>query len=177
LLGNRLAVLSEGRVRQVGSPAAVTANPEHRAVAGILGVPPMNLVHGAWAKHGSSLRFAAADGILLPMPAELVTHGAEGQPVTVGIRPEDIFLGNSAVSARLQNASVTLTGWRVRLIEPLRGRGLATAALGRWLWSFWQPESAVLRVGDAVSLRFSLDQCYWFGPSGNRLLAKADPAT
>src|SRR5262249_29953832 len=169
-LGNCLAVLSEGRVRQLGSPAAVVARPEHRHVAEYLGIPPMNFVHGAWAASGSGLRFAAADGTIhLPMPAELVTHGAGGQPVTVGIRPEDLTPANSAASVPPDNDCVSVDGWTVQLFERLSGRRLITLALGGWTWSCWEPEGAGSSLGDLLSLRFRLDRCHWFAADGSRL--------
>ncbi|MDW5326618.1 ABC transporter ATP-binding protein [Plantactinospora sp. KLBMP9567] len=64
-LGDRLAVLDAGRVRQVGPPQQVYDEPADLAVAGFLGSPPMNLVPGG--------------GVL---------GGAPG--LTVGVRPEDI---------------------------------------------------------------------------------------
>ena len=48
-LGDRIAVLEGGRLRQVGPPQEVWARPAHRFVAGFLGAPPMNLLDGAAA--------------------------------------------------------------------------------------------------------------------------------
>src|SRR5262249_60297160 len=72
--------------------------PADRFVAGFLGWPPLNLADGVLARDGSGgLRFAAANGSFhLPVPAELVTHGAEGQPVAVGIRAESLTPAPSA---------------------------------------------------------------------------------
>src|SRR5262249_57005450 len=91
--GGRWAVLGVGRVVQVGPPEEFSAPPADRFVAGFLGWPPLNLADGVLTRSdaGEGLRFAAANGSFhLPVPAELVTHGAEGQPVAVGIRPESL---------------------------------------------------------------------------------------
>ena len=75
-LGQRLAVLNDGRLVQVGSPPDVYARPADRFVAGFLGWPPLNLADGVLVRDpaGGGLRFAAANGSFhLPVPAELVT--------------------------------------------------------------------------------------------------------
>lgn len=169
-LGQRLAVLDSGRVRQVGSPMAVAACPMHRRVAELVGQPAMNFVHGALAADGPSLRFAAADGtILLPVPAELVTHGAEGQPVAVGIRPEDLSPVPIAASAPPLHSRAIVAGWQVRLVELFPPRRLITVGRGRWLWSYWEPENTTLGVGEQVSLALDLGKSHWFDGDGNRL--------
>jgi multiple sugar transport system ATP-binding protein len=135
-LGQRLAVLDAGLVRQSGPASDVYARPAHRFVAAFLGWPPMNLADGSLVRGDAGLRFADSDGTLhLPLPLSLATRGTDGQPVSAGLRPEDLgWLAEGPPAG----GSVALPGWRVEAVEPHRPLALATAALGRLRWSFWR---------------------------------------
>jgi len=77
-LGQRVAVMREGRLQQVGAPRQLYHEPVNVFVAGFIGSPAMNLVHAE-----ADGRVARFGGFELRLPREL--HG----PVIVGIRPED----------------------------------------------------------------------------------------
>ncbi|HLW65008.1 MAG TPA: ABC transporter ATP-binding protein, partial [Gemmataceae bacterium] len=146
-LGERLAVLIRSRVRQMGEPLAVLKHPEHRLVAEFLGWPPMNLTDGVLTRSsepGEGFRFAAADGAFqLPVPAELVTRAGEGQPVTAGIRPEDLQPIPVAAPNPSPNADCRfLPDWVVRLAEPAPPAWLVTVERGNRLWALWWHDSA-----------------------------------
>ncbi|HVF76833.1 MAG TPA: ABC transporter ATP-binding protein [Solirubrobacteraceae bacterium] len=81
-LGERVALLDGGRLRQVGAPDEVYEHPADRVVARFVGSPPMNLV----AARGAGGVLRGADGIVLPLPAGVVV--AEGEEVLAGFRPE-----------------------------------------------------------------------------------------
>ena len=78
-LGERIAVISEGVLQQVGPPQEVYDHPANVFVAGFIGSPPMNLLRGT-ALHG---RVAVGD-------VELEHVGAPDGEVLVGIRPEGL---------------------------------------------------------------------------------------
>jgi multiple sugar transport system ATP-binding protein len=82
-LGERVALLDGGRLRQVGAPDEIYEHPADRVVARFVGTPPMNLV--AARVEGGVLR--GADGIVLPLPLGAVV--AEGEEVLAGFRAED----------------------------------------------------------------------------------------
>ena len=93
-LGDRVAVLREGVVQQVGTPAEVYRRPGSLFVAGFIGTPPMNLAEATFAREDgvAMLRFgphaiSLADGAA-GRAAGLA--GYEDRPVIVGIRPEDL---------------------------------------------------------------------------------------
>jgi ABC-type sugar transport system ATPase subunit len=158
-LGQRLVVLHEGRVAQVGRPGDVFARPAHRTVAELLGTPAVNLVDGALSLEGENLLFAAADGaIRLPIPAELATRATVGRPVTLGIRP-DAIRPALPTSPRDDNL-VRVGGWRVQTVERLFPRCLVTATLGKWAWSFWW-EGEAPQMGAEVALDIELARGVW----------------
>ena len=114
-LGQRIVVMEQGKVRQVGPPMSVYDQPQDRFVAGFLGTPPMNFWDGELANHEGELTFV---GCGFPVRLEaairrrLQPEGAK--KVTLGIRPEDVGLHTWAP----RPAGNTLLG-RVLLVEPL----------------------------------------------------------
>lgn len=167
--GDRLAVLLRGRVRQVGQPAAVLARPASSEVAGFLGQPPMNLTTGVLVRPetaGPALQFAAADGAFrLPVPAELVTHGAEGQPVTVGIRPEAL----EPLSDSPSTDAIEIAGWEVRCVELIPPAPLVSLLLGGSQWTMWWHGTELPEVGTRITLLVDTRTLQWFGQGGKRI--------
>ena len=91
-MGDRIAVMNEGRLQQVGSPQELYDQPVNRFVAGFIGSPSMNFVDVTVAggdSGGAGGRLEAA-GITIPVPARMgdaIRHAA-GKPMVAGFRPE-----------------------------------------------------------------------------------------
>jgi len=92
-LGDRVAVLRDGRLQQAGTPQALYEAPVNLFVAGFIGSPAMNVVTAVLARGdgGPAVTFA---GYQLPVPAGLIDArpglaGYLGRPVILGIRPSD----------------------------------------------------------------------------------------
>jgi ABC-type sugar transport system ATPase subunit len=83
-LAQRIVVLRDGAVEQVGAPLALYTNPVNRFVAGFIGSPSMNLLP-ATLLDPRTLRLGEA---AIDVPT--VTGAAPGQPVTLGLRPEHL---------------------------------------------------------------------------------------
>ncbi|MFI6559552.1 ABC transporter ATP-binding protein [Streptomyces sp. NPDC050534] len=84
-MGDRLAVLKDGVLQQVGTPKDVFERPANTFVGGFIGSPAMNLFRLPFTTEGVQL-----GGLLVPLPREtLLAAGAEGATeVTLGVRPE-----------------------------------------------------------------------------------------
>jgi multiple sugar transport system ATP-binding protein len=92
-MGDRVAILRDGLLQQLGTPDEVYDRPVNVFVAGFIGSPSMNLVPAALERAGDGLAVTFA-GARIPLPAETASSRpglAEhvGKPVTIGIRPED----------------------------------------------------------------------------------------
>jgi len=90
-LGDRVCVMNEGRIEQVGPPIEVYDHPKTRFVAGFIGTPPMNFLSGRLARNGDRLLFHG-EGLELLLPprcAEALASRA-GAEVEFGVRPEDL---------------------------------------------------------------------------------------
>ncbi|MGP1255091.1 MAG: ABC transporter ATP-binding protein [Kiloniellales bacterium] len=88
-LGDRIVVMKDGVVQQVGSPLEVYDRPANRFVAGFIGSPEMNFVEGQIVDEQGRPTFRAGD---LELPLETTAAVRAGTPVVLGIRPEHISL-------------------------------------------------------------------------------------
>jgi multiple sugar transport system ATP-binding protein len=88
-MGDRIAVLKDGVLQQVGSPRDLYEKPENVFVAGFIGSPAMNLFPADLAEGG--VRFGSE---VVALDRDTVGR-ANGSQVMVGVRPEDITVGPS----------------------------------------------------------------------------------
>ena len=102
-MGDRIVVMHEGDIRQVGTPLEVYDDPDDAFVAGFIGSPAMNLI-GGMAETGDGATVFRTDGLDIGFPTG---HPAtRGGPVTIGIRPEFLDLhatdGAIAIGGRVE---------------------------------------------------------------------------
>src|SRR5688500_10171162 len=83
-LGDRIVVLADGRIQQVGRPIELYRAPVNRFVAGFIGTPPMNFVEGKLGYNGGVPMFIA-EGISLPAPQGKSAKSTNGAAVTLGV--------------------------------------------------------------------------------------------
>jgi multiple sugar transport system ATP-binding protein len=93
-LGQRIAILREGRLQQVADPQKLYDRPGNRFVASLLGSPPMNFFAGRVEQAEGRPVFVLSQVVRLPLPDRyraMIEH-YDGKPVTLGIRPEHLRL-------------------------------------------------------------------------------------
>jgi ABC-type sugar transport system ATPase subunit len=86
-MATRVAVMSMGKLQQVGTPREVYERPVNTFVAQFIGTPPMNCFAGSVSADGAHV---TAGGGTLPLPADLQTRVEANRPVIVGVRPEHL---------------------------------------------------------------------------------------
>ncbi|GAA3823967.1 ABC transporter ATP-binding protein [Streptomyces coacervatus] len=112
-LADRIAVMKDGVIQQLGTPYEIYDSPANLFVADFVGEPAINLLPGIADPDGHA-RLSRSVRIALPVPVAV----ADGREVVVGIRPEDLHLtGDGGLPAR------------VVAHEPLLEAGIATLAL------------------------------------------------
>ncbi len=87
-MATRVAIMSAGKLQQVGTPQEVYAKPINTFVAQFIGTPPMNCLNASISADGHGVEVPGAGR--LPLPADLQTPVQPGQAVVVGIRPEHL---------------------------------------------------------------------------------------
>ncbi len=165
-MGNRVAVLSGGRLQQVATPRELYDNPVNQFVAGFIGSPAMNLRTVPLADGGVRLA-----NKVLPLPAAVRTEAREAglSEIVIGMRPEHLHLTDS--SGEL-NGSAEVTGELI-LVEELGADALLHVRL---------PEGGTQVVaraegrkppapGQKVTLRVQPDDIFAFHPATGARLA------
>ncbi len=96
-LGDRIVIMKDGVIQQIGTPQEVYDNPANMFVAGFIGVPQMNFYDGKLIKNGQGQYAVALEGAEIVLSdekqANLRKQNVEEQDVTIGVRPEHIELG------------------------------------------------------------------------------------
>lgn len=94
-LGDRIVIMKDGFIQQVGTPAEVFNQPKNIFVAGFIGTPQMNFFKGKLTKDGSKYNILYA-GQEFPLSAEisaqLADRKVEAKEIEFGVRPEHIML-------------------------------------------------------------------------------------
>ena len=85
-LGDRIVVMSDGVVQQVGTPLEVYQRPVSPFVATFIGLPRMNLFRGEARREGERWVFREADGAGQPLRS--TENLRDGEAITVGVRPQ-----------------------------------------------------------------------------------------
>ena len=125
-LGDRVVVMRDGRVQQVGDPLELYNQPANLFVAGFIGSPAMNFATVRIASENGAL-WATSEGIRLKLPEALAERlgPSSGKEVTLGIRPEDLRIANGADPAEMSIEAI------VEVIERLGSEILLDVAVGQ----------------------------------------------
>ena len=103
-LGDRIVVMKDGFIQQVGTPQQVFDHPANLFVAGFIGTPQMNFFDGSLVKHDGRY-FIETDGLSVELSEDkqqrLVAKDVAEQQVTVGVRPEHVIIGQSGIPAKV----------------------------------------------------------------------------
>jgi len=118
-LGDRVVVMKDGVIQQVGTALEIYHQPRNRFVAGFLGSPPMNFFRGSVVREGERLWFDEGSG-KLPVPdwATKALEAEVGGQVTLGVRPEAM---SDRATARFDIGDNSLK-MKVLLVQPLGDR-------------------------------------------------------
>ena len=124
-LGDRVVVMRDGLVQQVGEPLDLYNTPANRFVAGFIGSPAMNFA-SVTMTDGNGRLTAKNPGFELEVPAAHAERlrGHVGRQMTIGIRPEDLHIANDADPAGLTLAS------KVEVVEQLGSEILLDVRVG-----------------------------------------------
>ncbi|MBN8844197.1 MAG: sn-glycerol-3-phosphate ABC transporter ATP-binding protein UgpC [Sphingomonadales bacterium] len=161
-LADRIIVLRDGRIEQVGTPRELYERPANIFVAQFLGTPRMNILPAVAAGEAQA---ALADGRRIALPATTPAP-TDGTDLSIGIRPEDIMLGDGPDAL-----SFTVT-----FIERLGG--LATVHLGARDGD--EPlrcqlrDDGTLAEGDRVMAHFPPERLHLFDRDGQALARSTD---
>ena len=111
-MGDRIVVLDAGHIQQIAPPLELYNNPANLFVAGFIGSPAMNFIAGSIEKTASGAAFVSPDSHRLDLT--WTPEAASG--VTLGVRPEDLYLAQTAPEAK---KTVPIGAYTLDVIEPM----------------------------------------------------------
>lgn len=156
-MADRIVVLKDGLIEQIGTPLELYDAPRNAFVAGFIGSPSMNLIAGQLDLSGAP-QVITDDGLRLPLAAR--PHAAHGSRVIYGARPEHFLFDASARGLSAEVIVVEPTGSETQIAVRLAGQEVITAFR----------ERIDARPGDRVHLIPQGDRAHLFdGVSGARV--------
>jgi multiple sugar transport system ATP-binding protein len=156
-LGDRVVVMKDGVVHQVGEPLEVYSKPRNKFVAGFIGSPAMNFLETGIAEAGGAL-YAEAPGLRVRVPPARAPRLApyRGQRVTLGIRPEDIRQAAGGDPPEVVFEAV------VEVVEPLGSEILLDTRVGTQTVVARVDPAARVRPHERVGLAFIPERLHFF---------------
>jgi len=174
-LADRIAVMRDGRVQQLGTPDEIYNDPVNVFVAGFMGSPSMNFVtatlEGVAGDYRLSIAIPGGEPLSLPWPAERESAGlAEriGQPVLLGLRPEHFSEEDTRLSGQDLGEPFSAT---VNVVEPTGADILMNVPLGEAEVTVRVGPDCRVVPGEVVRLRVDMRRAVLFDPASESRLA------
>ena len=151
-MADRIVVMRDGVVEQVGAPLELYDRPANRFVASFIGSPAMNFIEGSAA--GGAVRLP--DGTLLPVAAPV--QAPRDTPLLLGIRPEHLRFGTHGLAAKVM--VIEPSGAETQVVVDVAGQALVCTA----------HERVRLQPGESVYLQPDVAQVHLFDARSERRL-------
>ena len=168
-LGDRIAILHQGRIEQVGTPSQVFRRPVNRLVAESLGDPPMNFLAGTIALDQNRSVFATgelANSLACDSPR---LRGCVGKEVCLGLRPQHIRLERDRPDTPFSLPS------KLFVQELLGDHAVASVAVGDRLFMALCKADQAYSLDEPLYLTWAPEHMYLFlEDTGETLLAEGD---
>jgi multiple sugar transport system ATP-binding protein len=164
-MGDRIVIMKDGLIQQVGAPLQVYAQPQNQFVAGFIGSPSMNFVSATVTGKDGNL-FFTTQGLSLPVPPAKAKALAayKDKPVTLGIRPEDMHWSTA------QEAGTSIFEARVEVLEPIGHEVYLDATVGNNEIVARVTPDAPVKVGQTIRLAAVVDKLHAFDPQTERAI-------
>ena len=166
-MGDRICVMKDGRIMQVADPMTIYNSPANLFVAGFIGSPPMNFLHGSIQRETKRLVFIEDNSTGQPIKI-LLTEALSGkaaprigQPVILGLRPESIL------AATHGDAEANL---RVEVAEPMGAETFLTLMSGAHSLIARVHPNHRFAINQAFAASFDLEHAHLFDPSTEQAL-------
>ncbi|TQR20428.1 ABC transporter ATP-binding protein [Psychrobacillus vulpis] len=161
-MGDRIMILHEGSIQQIGNPIDVYNNPANPFVATFIGSPPMNITSGVGDKESNAIRLN--DSISIPVPFEDERYLME--KIIVGIRPEHI----KAATKESKEAEKILV--EVVNVEILGNETVFSFLMGEGSWQVKWSGQWQIEVGDKIPLIMNYESFCFFDSEKKEIIKK-----
>ena len=164
-MGERIAVMSEARLQQVGSPQELYDHPDNRFVAGFIGSPSMNFLDVEATGSGNAI-VLKGNGVEIPLPERYKDSikGHEGKKLIAGVRPEHLDVEQDGPAGTLSgSADVVEYLGNEELIHLTVGDVDVVALIG---------SEHRVKPGDDLQLKVALEKVHLIDPESTLALDK-----
>jgi len=155
-MADRIAVMNDGELQQIGSPDDIYVQPINTFVGGFIGSPPMNFVDCSFVERKNAqldagiFTFAVSDDV-----RRIVKAKATSSELMLGVRPEDIMLDRKGKSPESIEANVYV-------VEPLGSEIITSLKVGENLIKAKTPPDSEFQIGEKVWVTFNKDKMHLF---------------
>lgn len=161
-LADRIVIMNNGKVQQIGTPVEVYRNPANHFVASFIGTPPMNFLHGFVGESSFN-----SGSLSIPLPPRVLKLLSEYQKtdseVILGIRPEHIKEGDDVL-------------FKVEIVEHLGASTLVHCIADGNNFVFKLKGWSNAKPNDMIHLGIDWEQvCFFDGKTGNRIAESKTP--
>ncbi len=164
-MGDRIVVMKDGRVQQVGHPLEIYMHPKNRFVAGFIGSPTMNFVEQVAVEREGEVLFVRAEGFRLPVSQEkkaALSHYV-GKEIILGIRPEDLSESDTPEGLDTFKAFVDV-------VQPVGNQIYIDAKVGKHeLLASITPQSHV-KAKEEILLKARIENLHFFDPKSEEAI-------
>jgi multiple sugar transport system ATP-binding protein len=173
-MGDRICVMKDGNIMQVAEPLQLYNSPENMFVAGFIGSPPMNFLHGTLQQESGKTRFVEDNTTGSPIKLELTDRLAAvgtaylGKPIVFGIRPEDIADANTLPDPKASACSRA----KVEVSEPMGAETFLYLDSGAHSFIAKVHSGDKYDINEGVTLAFDMEKAHLFDPESEKVLRK-----
>jgi multiple sugar transport system ATP-binding protein len=166
-LGNRIAVMNDGLIQQIGPPLEIYDSPCNLFVANFIGSPEMNLFDGEIVDSDTGPLFKS-DDISVAVAIDNYDGLESGRPVVLGIRPE--YLEPTSSSSNCIDAEVLL-------VEQMGSQSIILCSAGDTKFRSVLDRNDQIRVGANIQFDFDPNRVHFFDPGSGTAISKTRQAT
>ena len=159
-LGDRIAVMKDGRIQQIGRPLDIYDHPANMFVANFIGSPEMNLIEGELGDEAGAPLFAG-EGFSLPLPEARQFRRPDSRRIVIGLRPEHVSPTDAT------EGSIPA---EVVLVEQMGAQTLLVCRAGGASLNALISRNDRLHAGDRIMLGTTPEHIHLFDPRGGRSL-------
>ncbi|MBQ3237380.1 MAG: ABC transporter ATP-binding protein [Oscillospiraceae bacterium] len=162
-LGDRMVIMKDGIVQQIGTPQEVFNHPANIFVAGFIGTPQMNFFPARLIRRGDEYSVLLCGSIIPLSPktsAALKEKNSPDRDITLGIRPEHIGLAEKGVSGKVELCEMMGSSHHIH----------ATVGTEEAVMVLPSSKDHGLSSGDKIFLDFDGEKVHLFGQDGRNIL-------
>lgn len=161
-MGDRIVVMKDGLIQQVGAPMEVYDTPANLFVAGFIGSLAMNFLEGVIGQENSEpVLVFGAFSLRVPKALRDLARARMGEQVTVGIRPEHVYVGKNAKKGTPKSG---LLKAKVEINEPMGSHEVLELSTENFSFLAQVPAHSGVRAGSQTDVSFDEDRVHLFDP-------------